>query len=1692
MNSPIPFPENLPVKRVSVNSFGYGGTNAHVILEEADSLLPCRNHVNRQNKVKETPRSTFDRNRPYLLPFSAHEQATLKNNIDSYGLVAQNYELVDLSYTLTNRRTQLQSRGYTVASYDNLDACFKNNYESFVFAEKKSTRAVGFVFTGQGAQWARMGAELMAYYSGFLRSIRVLDRSLHALADGPAWTLEEELLRPSETSRVNEAEFSQPLCTAIQIAIVQLLEDWGIQPVVAVGHSSGEIGAAFSAGLISATEAIIVAFYRGKAVCDMNTDGAMMAVGLGADDMEPYLEELDGKVTIACHNSPTSVTLSGDSDALGMIKSRLDMEKIFARFVETGGKAYHSHHTTAVATKYANLLHLARANNHFDPPKPSKAIMVSSVTASRISPQAKIDEQYWIANLCNPVLFQQAIQVVATDSQFSNVDLLIEIGPHSALSGAIRQICTTFTFDKLRYLPTLRRNTNSASQLLTLAGELFLKDYPLDTEQISLIEEPLPNGKTRQVRGCVIVDLPTYQWNYTKDYWTETRRSREHRAPRYARHDILGARIPGGSLAEPLWRNILRIRDIPWLQHHSLGGEAVFPAAGYFSMAIEAITQLNEESPKPVQIDGYVLRNISIKTALVTPNDDTGIEIMCSLRPSIFGENDAEQAWWDFNISSISEAGYGNDHMAGTIAINVRQRDQTPTAFPNFSKRANGKVWNQALREVGFDYGHTFQDMDDIRTDGETYAATSKTIIKVTSGIMEGESRYVLHPSTIDSCLQLIIVSIYAGRLNDVTCGAVPIQVDEIAIWIPTVEQLENNSADVFSWTDERGIRSFVTGSRLIASNGELLVDISNMRCTAYEAAMPPSSGELISSQPYGEMVWVYDFDSLRPSSDLDEMDIIQLVELAIYKNPNLKVVEIGSNHARAILSRWKLLNYTSTETSSEAADEVASSLQGWKNARSQKLDISTNIKDQAVAEGSFDLVIAPAGISTSDFEVIRYLLQPRGHAIIGAIRESSMDHVRNTVSSLGFHINHRGKNALILRSATEKFPAKPANEVQPKVQLVYRKEPASIISEVKQAFESFGWQTINTSLKDYQSKDGEHVVLLADFEGPLLATLEEKELAIIQEITSNASTLLWISCGGLLMGKKPEYAMTVGLARSIASEQISLDLTVLDFDLDNTSHEDLLDITAMMAQQQIAKIEPRESEYYVSNGIVYISRLVSNGNINNLYAFDKGETNAASFDHIAPIIGKVQSGKVVFEADMIEEEDLKSDCVEIKVTVAGLNNEDSLVIGGSDYPTTFSHEICGVVHRVGESVIGLEVGDTAFGFSLSRFATVQRTPAYMIQKVEDGENPLELATLPMAYGTALYGLRDLARLKANEIVLILGGTGCPGLAAIKVAQFMNAIPYVEVSTEAEAAKIMAEFGMDKKNILIAPGLSIIAQLTASTDGHGPDVVFSSGSVNANVAREAWRHMKPFGRFVDSGRKNVLKRGALDTTPLNRGASYLSFDILDLYHYKPQVLGDILQLTARLYRQRLITPLRPVTIKSLGEIDTAVAYFSNLFAAGKTLILYESSNIPLNIVKSRPSLNLRPDATYLLVGCLGGLGRSLVSWMIEKGARRFVFLSRSGSDSKQASGLIRDIEATGALAQIIRGDTSIVADVERAVEGVSAEFPIRGVVQAAMVLKVRFPLVNKCNPLTLPRMGSSNQCLMIIGLPPQDPRCKEH
>ena len=843
------WPSDFDVRRASVSSFGYGGTNAHLIIEAIESICPWYEH----GKPKAV--ATYEYNditRPFLVTMSAHDQKTLSRNIVEHQKIVGDYYLLDLTYTLNCRRSKFPARGYTIASPGQESSAFE--VDSFSYGSKLAKSVtLGFILTGQGAQWARMGYEVMQHFADFSETIDSLDRVLQRIDPRPTWRLKDVLEAPPESSHVGEAEISQPACTAIQVAIIDLFGSWGIEPAVTVGHSSGEIAAAYAAGRISAPEAILAAYFRGSAVTQVAPVGTMLAVGLGANEVEDYIpEEVAEGVSIACENSPSSVTLSGNFDDIAAVKEILDESNVFNRALETG-KAYHSAQMNGVAPLYEALYTKAYerlTNVDFTWRRPY-AGMVSSLTGSELT-ASHLPISYWCDNLRNRVLFNSAVRTLGTSEKYADVNTFVEIGPHTALSSPVKQICAANGFEK-HYIASLVRGRHSDIALLKTAGELYLKGLNVDLELVNSVKKSAPspvaiamNKKRNAPR--YLPDLPPYQWNYETTHWQQPREMVELRQSKHPRHDILGRRIFGLSTNGSTWKNILRQRDVSWFQDHTLGADVIFPAAGHLSLAIEALLQqLNLD---PQSTGGMKFRDIHIQKALLIPESDEGVEIHTRLQQ-------AATDWYMFTVESVDN-GVWTLHSTGKIQKQTvdasKKKPSSPYKLSQLHQQVPGKRWYKSFRRVGFQYGSNLQTMDSVRCNGKDRVAVAGVQVQTECGSIDQESRYMLHPATIDGCLHVVIAAVHKGLHKEMPWGVVPLEIEEMTINFPTDDL--NTEGQCTAWTDKVWDRYFNENVQLFGSSGKCIVDIKNLKLVMYDAAVPAKLTEPRPKEPYRQVVW--------------------------------------------------------------------------------------------------------------------------------------------------------------------------------------------------------------------------------------------------------------------------------------------------------------------------------------------------------------------------------------------------------------------------------------------------------------------------------------------------------------------------------------------------------------------------------------------------------------------------------------------------------------------------------------------------------------------------------------------------------------------------------------------------------------------------------------------------------------------
>lgn len=344
-----------------------------------------------------------------------------------------------------------------------------------------------------------MGLELLerpVFKDSVARSSKIL-KTL-----GCEWDPVAELAKGKGESQLGNPAISQPICTVLQIALVDELTAWGVKPSKVVGHSSGEIAAGYAIGALSHDDAIAVAYYRGKVSAELkHLNGGMMAVGSSWDDAEKLILNTKlstGTVTVACINSPSSVTLSGDSTALEDLRVILEERGVFARRLKVE-VAYHSSHMNSAMGHYSSLI------AHIEPAQSlaGQVVQISSVLGVEVDSEL-LGPYYWVRNLISPVRFAEALKEMITPSEGdgqNTIDLLIEIGPHSALDGPIEQILSHHGIKNVAYNSVLTRGENSLDCTLKLASDLFLQGIELDVQKV--------NGDT----NCrLLTSLPPYPW----------------------------------------------------------------------------------------------------------------------------------------------------------------------------------------------------------------------------------------------------------------------------------------------------------------------------------------------------------------------------------------------------------------------------------------------------------------------------------------------------------------------------------------------------------------------------------------------------------------------------------------------------------------------------------------------------------------------------------------------------------------------------------------------------------------------------------------------------------------------------------------------------------------------------------------------------------------------------------------------------------------------------------------------------------------------------------------------------------------------------------------------------------------------------------------------------------------------------
>ncbi|KAL1648273.1 Type I Iterative PKS [Didymella pomorum] len=742
----------------SVNGFGFGGTNGHVVMTKGP--------LERKTMKEEVDTQTCER----LFVMTANDKLSAEKTMQNLGVyleqrpeVFQNDLLSNLAYTLGQRKSFHPWRIAVSASSSAELVEILSSGKISPIKQDSDTPRLGWIFTGQGAQWWAMGRELLHTYPVYAAALKLADSHLTSI--GAEFSLLEELEKDEDQTLINAAYLSQPSCTAVQLALVDLLRSWGVRPSAVAGHSSGEIGAAYAAKLITFEDAMTVAYHRGRLVPLLKQkyptlNGCMMAVGASKDQIVPLLDQISpslGQARIACINSPSSITISGDEPAVTLLQALLENEYpgMFVRKLQVD-TAYHSHHMDLVAKEYTQALQGLKA------PMSSEIPFYSSLLG-RLATSEELDPTYWVQNLTCPVRFDEAVQAMcgSTNDQKLPINVICELGPHAALQGPIKQILKHIggATAKTTYVSLLQRKKNAVSTALTMAGSLFVKGAMLN---MGLINFPTPLERAPQV----LVDMPRYSWNHSSKFYHESRITSIHKHHDVPRHDIVGNLASYSNDAEPTWRNAIRLDDLPWLRQYQMQGVTMFPISGFLAMAIEAAAQ--RAMSTHTSWNHIDVEDLNVKTPVMLSEEE--LEMTIELRKSQ-GQDDSDASQY-LIIRSWSRTRGWNENCTGTITLvqtSFNEVDgQRAQKYQRQSLYARAVDVAQAatecvstshmysrLSEIGASYGSLFQGLQQCHTSPRGSVAR---VVK-TNTVMEMphhyETDYILHPASIEQLISM-------------------------------------------------------------------------------------------------------------------------------------------------------------------------------------------------------------------------------------------------------------------------------------------------------------------------------------------------------------------------------------------------------------------------------------------------------------------------------------------------------------------------------------------------------------------------------------------------------------------------------------------------------------------------------------------------------------------------------------------------------------------------------------------------------------------------------------------------------------------------------------------------------------------------------------------------------------------------
>ncbi|SLE78590.1 Probable polyketide synthase [Mycobacteroides abscessus subsp. abscessus] len=721
-----PYPDLGAPAYAAVNSFGYGGTNAHVLVQEPPA--PVQTEAPARDSIRIFPVSA--RSGSALHEVAGRYAKQLSSDLSQDG--AQR-----LKTAATARRAQHYLRkGFIYRDADDLLAQL-NTYAASDEAAPARALVEGisdpvFVFSGMGPQWWGMARALLERPGIFRDAAAEIDEVFQEIS---GWSVIAELLRPQADSRVSRTEIAQPANFLVQSALAKHLQQFGIRPTAVVGHSVGEVAAAYVSGALSLRDAATVSFHRSRLQAKTAGSGGMLAVGLDAEEAQRRAARFGSAVCVAAINSTAATTLSGDSAALQTLHDELAGDGIFARMLHVE-VPYHSQLMDPILGELATALAGLT-------PRKAAVPVYSTVTGEKMHSAAFAEPDYWCKNVRDSVLFAKAVDTLIVE----RYRVFLELGPHPVLLGNIRESFVRHSVSGAA-IQTLHRDQDDEQSVLQAIADLYA---------VGAIDAP---GQADIYESGVVphMDLPKYPWSQ-EEVWEEdplTLRARYGDADRFA---LLGDRVDA---LTPQWEVTLAPANLPWLPDHTVLGSVVLPGTAYLDAALSAVRQRSGRAQAG-------LDSVVFAVPLVVADHDAPITRITVDEPTkrftVNGRSAHTQLWTAHANGRLVEANLGS------------KRIDVPAWSAN-DRVFDGEDVYKGLSAVGLSYGPAFQRIQSVRI------GSAGCVAQLASPESVSAQRHAVHPALADAALQCIAVLLAARPELDIPPTAhVPASIDRVRLY---------------------------------------------------------------------------------------------------------------------------------------------------------------------------------------------------------------------------------------------------------------------------------------------------------------------------------------------------------------------------------------------------------------------------------------------------------------------------------------------------------------------------------------------------------------------------------------------------------------------------------------------------------------------------------------------------------------------------------------------------------------------------------------------------------------------------------------------------------------------------------------------------------------------------------------------